>query len=51
MLLVALLMLRYPVNAKRFKAVMKALVIKRSGGEVDMKQFRDIYGRKMTDGD
>jgi GPH family glycoside/pentoside/hexuronide:cation symporter len=51
MLLVALLMLRYPVNAKRFKAVMKALVIKRSGGEVDMKQFRDIYGRKMTDED
>ena len=51
MLLVALLMLRYPVNARRFKAVMRALIIKRSGGSVDMKQFRDIYGRKMTDRD
>jgi hypothetical protein len=28
---------------------MRALIIKRGGGKVDMKQFKDIYGKKMAD--
>ena len=46
MLLVALLMLRYPVNARRFKDVMRAVYLKRGGEEPDLTEFSDIYGKR-----
>ena len=49
MILVGLLMIKYPINESRFTDIMAALEVKRSGGEVDMKGFRDVYGKKHTE--
>lgn len=44
MVMTALILWRYPIDKKRFEAILAALELRRSGGEPDMLQFKDIYG-------
>ena len=43
MLLVVLMMTKYPINKKTFARVMTALESRRNGAKVDIKEFEDIY--------
>lgn len=44
MVMTALILWRYPIDKKRFEAILTALELRRNGVEPDMSQFKDIYG-------
>lgn len=44
MILTAVIMYRYPIDNRRFDAILKALELRRAGIEPDMSDFKDVYG-------
>ena len=46
MLLVFLMMTRYPINKKNFSRVMEALEKKKAGEEIDLSDFKDVFMTK-----
>ena len=49
MIVVALIVIRHPVNHVSFARILDALDRREKGEEVDLREFEDIYGKKFTE--
>ena len=50
MILVAVIIWKHPINKVRFAQILDALERRSQGEEVDLSEFRDVYGRKVGSG-